>query len=638
MIPKEVQSSSAGERRAHLCARRADKTPEARRTAAGRLLACSAGLALACGAGSGGGAEEASSPSSALTNAEVMGFENSSGWSLTSGTGTLASSGTRTQGNASLSAAVRGYVEMTSQALTSVPGATADIAYDLRIPETQPNPDWFGVTQLYVSIPSRNVFNAFVGQKELITLTPGTFGTVQLSVPAQLVTQLQASASDLTFKIVLNVPSNASGAYLLDNLRFVAGSQIPTEWPNAVSKANSDPWLVQHHATVRTLKPRVLVLDFDNHRDPATARTFVEQLIAAFTQGSRYHGYADPSAAPMLQYQLDKVVDLRDPAPSAQFPNTSSLFPRKPGTADYAQFFDDAFAARYGYPDPVQPGRFLNLCDLQERGIIHEVWIFAEPNEGDVPAAEVLEWSPTYDAQRNRIQGGGNPCAGNGCFEADVPHCAGSLRIGYINSGRGLGCYVHSNGHGMESKLGAQSLNGVTTIASVARSFREFADFDLDARHNQPFSTWYALPGTNPDPPDADHPCDYVKWTSPTSIAYTRTEATPACVDSTRTTISPYVPVCGSVHFPPNARRHYDTFNTFSVQSTCEGYRRREGAGGADLARPFSRANFSANETLAPDCQGDFLVWWMQNMPSFGSPAQDDSGQPMLSWLPYMFY
>ncbi len=87
-----------------------------------------------------------------------------------------------------------------------------------------------------------------------------------------------------------------------------------------------------------------------------------------------------------------------------------------------------------------------------------------------------------------------------------------------------------------------------------------------------------------------------------------------------------------------HARRHYDTFDATVVQSTCQGYRRGGGPGGTDLPRSFSNADFAQFGSADPDCGGDFLVWWMQNMPSYGSPAKDSAGGPMLAWLPFMFY
>jgi hypothetical protein len=41
---------------------------------------------------------------------------------------------------------------------------------------------------------------------------------------------------------------------------------------------------------------------------------------------------------------------------------------------------------------------------------------------------------------------------------------------------------------------------------------------------------------------------------------------------------------------------------------------------------------------LAPDCGGEFLVWWYQNMPGYNSGQTYSDGRPMPSVWPYFFY
>ncbi len=284
----------------------------------------------------------------------------------------------------------------------------------------------------------------------------------------------------------------------------------------------------------------------------------------------------------------------------------------------------------------MHPGQFLSLCQLADQGIVHDVWMAFDPDSDptESSAAEILEWAPVYDQNRNKT-GAWDSCAGNGCFDSDVPHCSNaSIRISFINLNRGPGCFIHGEGHGMEHKLSEGH-----TVPSIAPYFREFASMDLDVKYSMPFSSWYALPGKNPPQDVPNSPCDYIKWTSPTSIQWTTTPVPDVCTtEPQRTTLNPYVPVCGSVHFPPNARRHYDEFNTFVVKSTCQGWRRHEGTGGADLQRDFSNATFAQYNSLAPDCEGGFQVWWRQNMPGVNNPLKDNANQPMLSFYPFLFY
>src|SRR5512136_106229 len=64
-----------------------------------------------------------------------------------------------------------------------------------------------------------------------------------------------------------------------------------TVWPNKVSKANSDAWLVRNHEKLRKMRPRVLVLNFCNGFEPEKAEKMAKRLAAAVTEGTRYHGY-----------------------------------------------------------------------------------------------------------------------------------------------------------------------------------------------------------------------------------------------------------------------------------------------------------------------------------------------------------
>src|SRR6266699_2858861 len=85
-----------------------------------------------------------------------------------------------------------------------------------------------------------------------------------------------------------------------------------TVWPNSVSKANSDEWLVRNHDRIRQMQPRLLVLNFANGVGAEKAKTKVDSLIAALKESSRYHGFENPQAPAFLDYQVEKLVDLTD--------------------------------------------------------------------------------------------------------------------------------------------------------------------------------------------------------------------------------------------------------------------------------------------------------------------------------------
>jgi hypothetical protein len=188
-----------------------------------------AGLALisACGlacSGSTGEAEEVGAARSELVvnQANVFGFEDATQWKSSV---TLSSSTTHTQGSKSLGVKAKGYTEVTSVALPSLTGVTGRIGFDLLLPTAEPNPFWYGFVQLLVSVPSKGVNNLFVGQQELTGKPLNQFFPVDFILPPSLVTTLQAGGySDFKAKLVVNVPSNATGTYLFDNLHFLAGA------------------------------------------------------------------------------------------------------------------------------------------------------------------------------------------------------------------------------------------------------------------------------------------------------------------------------------------------------------------------------------------------------------------------------
>jgi len=821
---------------------------------------CLTGACLAaCGAT---GRDDVQVTQSALVvnQANVFGFEDPAHWSTSV---TKSSSTNHTQGTVSLGVAAHGYTTVTGAALPSLTGVTSLMRVDLLLPTAQANPFWYGTAELYVSVPSKGVNNLDLGLIELTGKPLNQFLSLDYTVPASVVTTLQAGGySDFTAKVVLNVPSNETGTYLLDNLRFVstqsggcgdlveganllsnwtsggdsqtttlsvlssgavrgsqalravtnapfdwfvrynapspinastanelrvavrglnttpgswqmagpvlvvedttgariqfaphkqylgidgvtwnvasapiAGSPIwdttggpinwssvraieihadtfdsgftidvdalsfertgtvcdcaascgthgvcnqdhlycdcnlgwggnatcsscatgfalqsnacvlqndgtSTVWPNAFSKAASDPWLAVHHDEIQTVKPNVLVLGFVNLSNPTRDQALVNQLFTAYREASRMQGFKNPSQASQLQYQLAKYVDLRDgvngrpPAP-AGFPyQNSTLFPasaaaRAAGqTVDYAQFFNQTFANLYAFPDPNNPSHNMTLCELADKGTVHEVWVVGSGDVPDAGMAEVLESKQKYNVFGSKLAGAFNRCAGNGCFRADVPVCGRSMRIGFINYNRGPGCYIESLGHGMESAMGQD------VYPPMQRWFVPFGAFDLDTKYGLPFSSLYAVGCAS-------------------GACFTYPTTTSIQIDNNGTIINqnPWDAVCGNVHIAPNAHAQYDlcggatnqdlTCNlpqSSVVSTSCTGYGRHGGTGGADLKQNISSSAWDANKAIAGDCQGAFLVWWHQNMPMFGSSQTFTDGSRMKSVWPYLYF
>jgi hypothetical protein len=388
-------------------------------------------------------------------------------------------------------------------------------------------------------------------------------------------------------------------------------------WPNTESKANSDDWIRLHHSEIRQMQPRVLVLNFVNGLSTDEAKRKVDRLIAAVKESSRYHGYKNANAPAFLDYQLYKIVDLTDPQQlpeAARMDGNSTKYPRVPDWKEglnfrYDALFSDEYARMYQVPDPDSPARFLTLSEMVNKGIIHEVWFLALQGKYGAPL-ESVEVKQAYDRNMRKIPGR-SVQAGNGGTD-EQPFIGRSLRILFINSERGPGCAMESLGHSLE---GTSNSNA---IPYFTRYFTEYAGFDLKKRYHLPFDSLYGRDGNEFDYPDKD------------TMVYTW--------KGEKISVHPYIPIGGSVHFMPTARRDYDLDNSEVVLSTIEHYRLRDGLDGNDKPEEWYADKFRRYRQLANDCQGPWVVYWRQNMPGLDNPCKDDNGKPMLNWWPFLFY
>jgi hypothetical protein len=91
------------------------------------------------------------------------------------------------------------------------------VSLAIQIPGSQPNPFWIGAVQMYLTSPSANVFNAYLGQVELTPLPQGQFVRLPFVIPSYALHALTEDHPDVSFTIVLNANNNTSG-WLLDDL------------------------------------------------------------------------------------------------------------------------------------------------------------------------------------------------------------------------------------------------------------------------------------------------------------------------------------------------------------------------------------------------------------------------------------
>jgi len=159
-------------------------------------------------------------PLDRVGNADILGFEDPN--DFTSSTLALGISTNHTEGSFSVSANAKGFQVLKSGTFELTSALASNVTLDFFLPQQQPNPFFFGAVQLYVDCPSKGINNAFVSQVELTGKTRNAFNHLTFPVPAAIVSQVGGSCSDFDFSLALNVPTDATGTYLIDNLQGIA--------------------------------------------------------------------------------------------------------------------------------------------------------------------------------------------------------------------------------------------------------------------------------------------------------------------------------------------------------------------------------------------------------------------------------
>jgi hypothetical protein len=202
---------------------------------------------------------------SALTAAEVFGFEDPSGWSTTTAGVGLTKSTTHSQGSFSLQVTpsrTNGFTPIVSTRFSTLTGVSPTLAWDVMLPTQQPNPNWFGTAQMYMNCPSRNIYSAFLGQVELTGKPLNTWYTVTFPLSnTQITGLLQAGYTDLTLTVVINVPVPTTGIYRIDNLRFVpAAANACGGRPNGTSCTDGNSCTTADTCQAGACKPGTAVV------------------------------------------------------------------------------------------------------------------------------------------------------------------------------------------------------------------------------------------------------------------------------------------------------------------------------------------------------------------------------------------
>jgi hypothetical protein len=154
------------------------------------------------------------------TPTEVLfGFDSAAGWSSSQAAVAEVSAPT-TQGCGALAVSGQGYMLITGDVFSTARiTRAAALSVDLFIPDHQPNPFWLGNLQGFLTCPSGNVFNQYIGQVELTGKPQNRYSTLRFPLPAAVFATLGRPLDDCSLSFGLNV--NATGKnWLFDNLRF----------------------------------------------------------------------------------------------------------------------------------------------------------------------------------------------------------------------------------------------------------------------------------------------------------------------------------------------------------------------------------------------------------------------------------
>jgi hypothetical protein len=419
-----------------------------------------------------------------------------------------------------------------------------------------------------------------------------------------------------------------------------------TGWPTTDHGANSDPWLVTHNQVITSMRPNVLVLNFDNSVSSTDTMTTAKTLASALADGSSYQGYQDAAAPKFLQYTILPIVDLTNynpnnpssnpnnpPVPPGWTNPSSSLLPTdSTGKFDPTQLFQAQFA-NFGFSDAsLQP---LSLCQLFENGDVNEVWI--QDGETDAMggpqrrAPLYLERKQMYDDTGSAISGSFEDCigGGSGVVCLDGISCNVTVRLVHIdptNGGEGVSCNLEVQGWGIEGMW--------KVLPSFQADAYAFLNRDFDTRFTGiTFNGWPDICDLN-GTPCVSYPSDPTEFAaaSPPGAA----PGSPVWnIPSPR-----FRQGCGSSQFQPNATLRGDFGNTTTnVESRCAHFGLGDAPDGTDAYETYPAATVAAqDQTYVGDCGGGWQIYWRQSMPGYQNHATARDGTPMKNWWPMLFY
>jgi hypothetical protein len=216
---------------------------------------------------------------------KMMSFDDPDAGDWKADRGTLSFvSGNQTEGTGALRVNSSGYVRIDSIPFASwtIPMIGTRLDLDVYVPPAgQPNKYWLGTVQLYVTIPSKSMFNAYVGQVEL---TPAGTGwrTTQFTLPSAIQSALLEAHPDVRFGIATNTP-NGAPPLRLDKLRFAG-----TLSNSAVPPASLLQYDFEHGSDWEGIQGAVVSLERTTERSFAGFQSLEADLIGPTLNGGAF--------------------------------------------------------------------------------------------------------------------------------------------------------------------------------------------------------------------------------------------------------------------------------------------------------------------------------------------------------------
>ena len=290
--------------------------------------------------------------------------------------------------------------------------------------------------------------------------------------------------------------------------------------------------------------------------------------------------------------------------------------------------------------DPADPsGPNQTLCQLFEKGIIHEVWCMASQNP---KCGETQEKKQRYDANGNKMAGsfvsasnGDNITTGTNALP-----CGVTVRITDFNSGRGTGCHQHAMGHAWERYMDASA------VPSLRKEAARFLNWDLMTRLDAPFHELLQrvqqqrlaadrLPGLAIEHPRRVGQQRVARVRHRGHVRRLRQRALLRQHDGDVFVRREQPRPDGAVvlrELRP-AQRHRRQGPDHAVHQRDDRYALRP------QPQPDQRrVPGTATPACSDDCGGHGSTYLYQNFPGPGTKSTNDDGTPMHNWWVYLFY